>query len=59
MNSMFTGLYSLLALVLVFAGWMTHIFTCLSDGLYGFLIAGALFFPIGIIHGWGIWFGLW
>jgi len=42
-----------------FAAWLTHIVTCLNDGLWGFLIAGALFFPIGIIHGIGIWMGVW
>lgn len=51
--------FSTLALIAVIAGWLTHIFTCLSAGLWGFLIAGALFFPIGILHGWGIWFGFW
>jgi hypothetical protein len=39
------------------AAWLTHVITCLNDGLWGFLIAGALVFPIGIIHGVGIWFG--
>lgn len=42
-----------------FAAWLTHIVTCLNEGLWGFLIAGALFFPIGIIHGIGIWMGVW
>lgn len=42
-----------------FAGWLTHVVTCLQDSLWGFLIAGALMFPIGIIHGWGIWLGFW
>lgn len=50
------GIIATLAVVL---GWLTHIFVCLKSGLWGFLIAGALFFPIGIIHGWGIWFGFW
>jgi hypothetical protein len=39
-----------------FAAWITHIFTCFSDGLWGFLIAGALLFPIGILHGFYLWF---
>jgi hypothetical protein len=44
---------------LVLLAWLTHIITCLSSASWGFLIAGALFFPIGIIHGFGIWFGAW
>ena len=39
--------------------WFTHIFVCFSDDRWGFLIAGALFFPIAIVHGVGIWFGIW
>jgi hypothetical protein len=46
------------ALVLI-AAWFTHVITCLNDGAWGFLIAGALFFPIAIVHGIGIWFGVW
>ncbi len=40
----------------VIAAWLTHIITCFSDGLWGFLIAGAIMFPIGIIHGVWLWF---
>ena len=36
--------------------WLTHIFTCFGEGMWGFLVAGALFFPIGILHGFFIWF---
>lgn len=41
------------------AAWLTHIIACLATGAWGFLIAGALFFPVAIIHGVGIWFGAW
>jgi hypothetical protein len=37
--------------------WLAHVVTCLSDGSWGYLVAGAVFFPIGIIHGIGIWLG--
>lgn len=40
----------------VIAAWFTHIFTCFTTGDWGFLIAGALFFPIGVIHGFWLWF---
>jgi len=39
------------------AAWVTHIIVCLSSAAWGFLIAGAIIFPIAIIHGYGIWFG--
>jgi hypothetical protein len=38
----------LLALI---GAWLTHIFTCFATAAWGFLIAGAIFFPVGIIHG--------
>jgi len=41
------------------AAWFTHIVVCISSATWGLLVAGALFFPIGIIHGFGIWFGVW
>lgn len=52
------------AFMLVLAGipiaaWITHIIVCLKEGEWGFLIGGALFFPIAIIHGIGRWFGAW
>lgn len=40
------------------AAWITHIVHTLSNGEWGFLIAGAIFAPIGVIHGWLIWLGL-
>lgn len=39
------------------SAWFTHIIVCLQDGSWGFLVAGALFFPIAIIHGTSLWFG--
>jgi hypothetical protein len=43
----------------LFAAWITHIVVCLKTAAWGFLIAGALVFPIAWIHGTGIWFGAW
>ena len=31
--------------VLSLAGWLQHLYTCFNEHLYGFLIAGAIFFP--------------
>ena len=30
-----------------------------DEAAWGFLIAGAIFFPVAIVHGVGIWFGFW
>ena len=50
---------SLLLAVWGASSWLTHVITCLDDGKWGFLVAGAMFFPIGMIHGTGIWLGIW
>ena len=42
-----------------FASWITHVVVCIKAGSWGFLIAGAIFAPIGMIHGTGVWFGAW
>ena len=44
-------------IVWVIASWITHIIVCLKTASWGFLIAGAIMFPIAVIHGTGIWFG--
>lgn len=51
-------LFSAVFLITIIGAWFTHIITCLQDGSWGFLIAGALMFPIAIIHGFGIWIGV-
>ena len=45
--------------VWLIGSWLTHVVTCLTASSWGFLIAGALFFPVANIHGTGIWFGWW
>ena len=46
-------------LVWLFASWITHVVVCFSAASWGFLIAGAVFFPVAVVHGTGIWFGAW
>jgi len=47
-------IYAMIAIFI--AAWFTHLITCFSEGLWGFLIAGAIFFPVGIVHGIYLWF---
>ena len=58
MNVKASLLFTLFMLV-SFTAWVTHVIYCLSEGAWGFLIAGAIVFPIAIFHGIGIWFGVW
>ncbi len=49
----------LLAGLFTYAAWLTSIVFCATSGLRPLLIAAALFFPIGVVHGIGVWFGGW
>lgn len=54
------GMFIFVGLALsVFLAWLTHVVVCIKTAAWGFLIAGAVFFPVGIIHGVGTWFGAW
>ena len=52
-----SGLVGLVFIVWFIGAWLTHVVVCLAGAKWGFLIAGAIMFPIGIIHGTGIWLG--
>ena len=51
------GFLCFVFVIWVLAAWVTHIVVCLGTAAWGFLIAGALVFPIAMIHGTGVWFG--
>ena len=51
--------FCICALLSLPAAWLTHLVVCFSDEKWGFLIAGAILFPIAIVHGFGIWLGAW
>tara|TARA_B100001123_G_C14576193_1_gene736279 strand:+ start:259 stop:444 length:186 start_codon:yes stop_codon:yes gene_type:complete len=57
MNDSAWGVFSILLGIALFFAWLTHVVLCLKAASWGLLIAGAVFFPIGIVHGIGLWFG--
>jgi hypothetical protein len=54
-----TALAGLLGLAFCYAAWLTSIVFCAAHGARPLLIAAATFFPIGIVHGVGVWFDCW
>ena len=55
-------MYALIWLVILLStipAWLTHVISTIKAEQWIFLLAGAIFAPIGVIHGWGIWFGVW
>ena len=59
MHAFYGPIIGLICAAATLGGWAQHLFTCFNEKLWGFLIAGAIFIPIGVIHGWGIWLGWW
>jgi hypothetical protein len=49
----------LLVAAFCYSAWLTSIVFCAGNGMRPLLVAGAAFFPIGIVHGIGVWFGGW
>ena len=54
-----TALACLLVLAVCYAAWLTSIVFCAAHGTRPLLIASAAFFPVGIVHGVGVWCGGW
>ena len=42
-----------------YSAWLTSIVFCAASGRGPLLVASAAFFPVGIVHGIGVWFGGW
>ncbi len=53
------GIFGLLIFAWLIGSWVTHLAICFTEAAWGFLIAGAIFFPVAVAHGTGIWFGAW
>ena len=53
------ALVMFLFFIAMVAAWLTHVIVCIKTASWLFLIAGAIFFPIAIVHGIGVWFGAW
>ena len=49
----------LFGLLFIYAAWLTSIVFCATNGRQPLLVAGAAFFPVGVVHGIGVWFGDW
>jgi hypothetical protein len=38
--------------------WLTHVVVSISTSKWFLLLVGAIFFPVGCVHGTGVWFGI-
>jgi hypothetical protein len=42
-----------------YSAWLTSIVFCSAHDERPLLIAAAAVFPVGVLHGFGVWFGGW
>lgn len=45
--------------IITYAAWLTSIVFCASNHLRPLLVASAAVYPVGVVHGIGVWFGGW
>lgn len=43
----------------IYSAWLTSIVNCTANDDRTLLVAAAAFFPIGVVHGIGVWIGGW
>lgn len=41
----------------VVSAWLTHVIFSIKTASWFLLLAGAIVFPVGCVHGTGLWFG--
>lgn len=40
------------------AAWITHVIVCIKASAWILLLFGCIVAPVGVIHGFGVWFGV-
>lgn len=53
------AILGLVVMAWIAAAWITHVVVCIKTAAWGFLIAGAIMFPVAVVHGTGLWLGMW
>jgi hypothetical protein len=52
------GLGVLLVWIMCIVSWFVHVITCIKAASWILLLVGAIAFPIGIVHGFGVMLGV-
>jgi len=56
MNRSNVGVVSVILFIILFSAYLTHIGYCFGQAAWLLLVAGAIFIPVGIFHGFYLWF---
>lgn len=54
----FTVLCALALAAASVAAWITHVIVCIKTSAWVLLLFGCVVAPVGVIHGVGVWFGV-
>jgi hypothetical protein len=54
-----TALCFVVPALCAYSAWLTSLVFCASNGQRPLLIVDAAFFPVGVVHGIGLWLGGW
>lgn len=49
---------SIMLVLWVALAWFTHVIVCIQSAKWILLLVGAIMFPVGCVHGTGVWLGL-
>jgi hypothetical protein len=52
------ALISLALAFAVIAAWITHVIVCIKASAWVLLLFGVIVAPVGVIHGFGVWLGV-
>lgn len=52
------ALLSISAFFAVIAAWVTHVIVCIKASAWVLLLFGCIVAPVGVIHGIGVWLGV-
>lgn len=61
MNGFSAGLFAVAIIgiwLACIAAWVTHVIVCIKASAWVLLLFGCIIAPVGIIHGFGIWLGV-
>lgn len=56
--AVFAFLLSVLGSLTCFAAWVTHVIVCIKASAWVLLLFGCIVAPVGVIHGFGVWLGV-
>lgn len=52
------GILTIFLIISCIPAWITHVITTIQNEQWVLLVVGAIVAPVGIVHGWGIWLGI-